>query len=274
MTFKKGYDPKRKVHTKEYLAEIGFQPGSGEDRDPRISPYSEGDGRKRRKFKKGEVANPNLAEHQFEEGNIEASKKDTPKVWSRRAELIPAEFQADIQPSDTGVELVKYLDETIVFARAMHEMVARTTNLDNNKAVGRFTASINHCIDTRAKILGGKIDPAPYGDLSAKNAEQTKDDLAHTLKANMAKMAHSVHFARQSETVGDDGLPFWPNVFKEDGAIETWAGDGFLWLIGGTRKTIEMRARLDAWEQREQKSVDPLMQAFKNRKSRRDRKRS
>jgi len=265
-------DPRRHILTDEERRKGAFKPGKGKDRDPRIVPMTSGDGRRRNTFKKGQgVHNPRLQEVNFQEGNIEAFKKDGPKVHSRRPELIPAEFQADIQPSDTGMELVRYLDETISFARAMHEMVARTANPNNNKCVGRFTACIDTCIDTRAKILGGKIDPAPYGDLSAENAEQTKEDLAYTLKANMAKMAHSVHYARESETVGDDGLPIWPKVFGKSGDVKAWAGDGFLYLISGTRKTIEMRARLDAWEHSNFDRVDPVMKAFANRNKKRGR---
>lgn len=243
--------------------------GSFKKGDPRISAYKKGDGRKRKPFVKGydPRRNKRLQEVNFQPGNVEASKRKGPKVHARndKVHLIPQEFQVAVLPSETGMELVKLLDDTIAFARQMQEMISRSTNVNNAKAVGRYTELINKCLDTSAQIKGGQMTPAKYGDLGKEDTEKLKAELARVLAANMTKMQHSVHYAREEMEENEEGV-YYPRIFGKSGVIKTWASDGFCYLISGTRKTVETRARLDAWERRSNEVKDPMIEAFRGLK--------
>lgn len=241
--FKKGDGRKRNPFKKGY--------------DPRRVTYKSGDGRKRHRFPKGEVANPRLQEVNFQEGNIAASLREGPKTHTRRVELIPSDLQIEVSPDDDGLDLVEMLDVTISFACQMQELIAKSSNPNNNEAVGRYQELINKCLNTAAQIRGGKITPAGYGELDDDAVAQLKLDLAKTLSNTMTKMQHSLKYAMEKGTLEK-------GIFDDRGQIKTWAGPGFCHLINGARSAIEMRAKLDAWTHRGKNRSDPIIEAYRN----------
>jgi hypothetical protein len=234
--------------------------------DPRISPYRKGDGRKRYRFPKGKIANPRLAEVCFQKGNKAGANEDGPKTYARSIELIPQEFHVHITPGAGSAELVKILDETIAFGRQMQEMVSRSANPMNNKATGRYTAILDRCLETSARIKGGTIQAATYGRLNEQQVHDLKEEYRFVLSNNATKMKHSVEYARREQQEAPDGGVWYPNIFDTNGEVKTWASDGFCFLIAGTRQTVELMVALEVWEHKIVKPVDSYAEAMKRRK--------
>lgn len=246
-----------------------FKKGKGDQRDPRIVPYQEGDGRKRHPFPKGEIANPKIAagEYNFKPGHNIVRK--SPKVHARSIKLIPAKYHIQVSPDADALELVSILDDTIAFARQMQDMISRSTNPNNNKATGRYTELILKCLDTSARIKGQQVEAAKYGKLKAEAVKHLKSEYAQVLMNNMAKLRHSIDYAREEQETDEEGnVVCYPAVFDQNGEVKRWAGEGFCFLISGARRTIELRAALDAWERRVVWTSDSIVEAHRRKMQR------
>lgn len=221
--FKKGYDPNRNT-------EQTFRKGDGKKRKPFVA----GEDERRISAERLDEVRP------FKEGHTLASHIDSPKVSpAARADLIPAEFQVDISPHQTAVELLPMLTDAIDVGMRMMSLIESSEHVGNAIEIGLYGALVNKCVKTRAAIEGGGVQPAPFGELCPETVEKTKEEYAFVLRAQLSKLNHGfMWFAKK----GHDGM------FDKHGKLRLRAGKAMRTLISTARATIELRAQLDAWE--------------------------
>jgi hypothetical protein len=231
-------------------------PGDFTKGDPRISPYSKGDGRKRKPFVKGDdprrISPERLAEvTPMKKGVPLSALRDRPKVGANtRVDLIKAEFQVEVSPEVPARELLPMLSDAIDFGERMMGMIVKKPTVKNALDVGLYTVLINKCIKTRAEIEGGAVQPAAFGKLDADAVEKIKEELAYLLHCNLTKLNHGLHYAATHD------------IFDESGQVRHWASRDFRALLSGIRTTMETRARLDAWEHKKDRKMAAVEAAY------------
>jgi hypothetical protein len=197
----------------------------------------------------------------FAPGNRMHALRDVPRLnWTNGCDFIgniPQRLHITVSPDRDGIDLLEELGVAINFAREMLAAIGSSDNVNSMKACGRYTDLITTMIKTSTEIQGGGITPGKFGVQSAEQVRDLQVTLASILSINLTKLNSGLDYARRH---ADDG----GGIFSDNGEVKSWASDGFCNLLGGVRKTIYLRAQLDAWQHRNAKKAMPILTAYQD----------